>query len=154
MDDLFSVSLRDTSFQVLRGLKGSKSQRFHAVEKRDGIFTDFGARGQRGEKYLLANQTPQGKTSLLRTGIAQGAKVPAGIREEFYGGITQSQKIDKTLNADFGAETVVSKRPKGFLFVIRRLNIPAQAVNGQREKISVRVGEQSRFLVGKGEVKA
>ena len=83
----------------------------------------------------------------MGTEAPQGAKVPYRIRKEFDGGITQRQKIDKTLNADFGTDAIIPKRPKGFLFVIRYLNIPEQAVNRQREKRNVRIGEKSRFRV-------
>ena len=73
----------------------------------------------------------------MRTETPQGAKVPAGIRQKFDGGITQRQKIDKTLNADFETDAIIPKHPKSFLFVIRYLNIPAQAINRQREEINV-----------------
>ena len=95
----------------------------------------------------MTNQASQRKAGLWGTGTPQGAKVPYRIRKEFDSGITQRQKIDKTLNADFGTEAVIPKRPKGFLFVIRYLNIPAQTVNCQREEINVRIGEKSRFRI-------
>ena len=145
--------IRYTSFQVLRGLEGSEKQRLQALEKRRGIFSDFEVRGQRGEKYLLTNQAPQGKARPLGTGTPQGAKVPYRIRQEFDGGITQGQKIDKTLNADFGTETVVSQRPEGLLLIIGCFNIPAESVNRQRKKVSVRIGEQNRFRVRQRQVK-
>ena len=83
--------LIDTSFQVLRGLEGSENQRLQALEKQGGIFSDFEVRGQRGEKYLLTNQAPQGKARPLGTGTPQGAKVPAGIRKELYSGTPVSK---------------------------------------------------------------
>lgn len=69
-----------TSFQDLRSLEEIERRRFQEIDKSDGIFPDFGERGQSGEKYFPANQTPQCKASPLRTGIPQGAKVPDALR--------------------------------------------------------------------------